>query len=256
MKYNCNFILITLAFVHVPSVMTTRYARSVFITNEHIKRAFVTKGAELETAIENIILGDATIEKIDLMLAIPESAFIFHLPKLIEKAEKEAAKSVISHFTYLPVPILDRDEESIAIAHQEALQSVLLHFTNISVPELDPKKVIRNDTLLMLGRDRRIIIGEVTKTLLLSTISREAPKFLNLTVICRLIGLVRSIKFPVNFIRTAIVDSDGIFCILTSFDDTIYKYKRFRGTVVMERQIDSIRMGLEPLKEQIKTWYQ
>ncbi|XP_050426169.1 uncharacterized protein LOC126836638 isoform X2 [Adelges cooleyi] len=237
MKYNCNFILITLAFVHVPSVMTTRYARSVFITNEHIKRAFVTK-------------------KIDLMLAIPESAFIFHLPKLIEKAEKEAAKSVISHFTYLPVPILDRDEESIAIAHQEALQSVLLHFTNISVPELDPKKVIRNDTLLMLGRDRRIIIGEVTKTLLLSTISREAPKFLNLTVICRLIGLVRSIKFPVNFIRTAIVDSDGIFCILTSFDDTIYKYKRFRGTVVMERQIDSIRMGLEPLKEQIKTWYQ
>ncbi|XP_050435370.1 uncharacterized protein LOC126842403 isoform X3 [Adelges cooleyi] len=228
MKLLC--ILITLAFVNVSPIMTSHYANSVYITNKYIKEAFDTNPAGLETAISNIINRDKSIVTVNLMWAIPETAKIF-------KIETHGDPFIIN----LP--------ESIAIADQLAVQKAIYQATKITVPQLGENENFENDSLNTFGEQRRLITGKVTKNALIAAIAKGRPKFANFTEICRLMGLLRSIKFPDDYIRNVDVDHSGNCCTLTSLDGS-FKYKRDAGYIFLCD--DNF---FEDIMYHIRSWY-
>ncbi|XP_050426454.1 uncharacterized protein LOC126836842 [Adelges cooleyi] len=235
MKVYCNLILITLAIVHVPSVMTVNYANSVLLTNKHIEEAYRINPAGLKTAIQNIINGDATMEKINMMWAIPDAAYLFYLPKVTGNAEYKAAKEELLRFKNGHLLRLGHYDEINAVAEQEAVRKEIINVTNIPVPEFDQTKYISNDLLPQLGEERRSIIAEVGKTLLLAELEKfnEKPESVDFTYMCRLIGLLRSTKSPYAFTKDVWVPSKYV-CMLLSFDGIRYRYKEAFGKIVVE----------------------
>ncbi|XP_050435377.1 uncharacterized protein LOC126842405 [Adelges cooleyi] len=208
-------ILITVAFVYVSPIMTGEYANSVCSTTNHIREAYCTNRDGLETAILNLINGNKTFGTLNLMLAIPDKAnFRF----TIQHDE--------SFIINLP--------ENIAIADQKAVQEAIFQVTNIRVPDLGHHENYDNDrsTLFWLGEDRRRIMGYVTKIVLINAINKGIPEFTNLNEICILIGLLRSMRFPDSYIKTARVDQDDYVCILTSLNGRFH-YKPYNGSILL-----------------------
>ncbi|XP_050435371.1 uncharacterized protein LOC126842403 isoform X4 [Adelges cooleyi] len=190
MKLLC--ILITLAFVNVSPIMTYKY----------IKEAFDKDPAGLQTAISSIINGYKSILTCNLMLAIPETANIFNI-------ETHSDPFIVN----LP--------EKIAIDDQLAVQEAIYQATKITVPKLSENENFENDSLNTFGEQRRLITGKVTKNALIAAIDKGRPRrFTNLNEICRLMGALRSIKFPDQHIRNINVDESANFCILTSQNDS------------------------------------
>ncbi|XP_050425854.1 uncharacterized protein LOC126836456 isoform X3 [Adelges cooleyi] len=140
-------------------------------------------------------------------------------------------------------------KKHIDVAEQETVEQKSL---NIHVV-LGPNEGI--GSLPELGADRRLITAKATKSLLLAAIHkvRKVPKSLNLYTMCRLTGLIRSIKFPDEFIKTA--DVINGLCILTSSAGYEYVYKRSLSFIVMEVPLGGREKGLVLLEEQIKTWF-
>ncbi|XP_050435352.1 uncharacterized protein LOC126842397 [Adelges cooleyi] len=213
MKLPC--ILITFAFINISPIMTSNYANSVYITNKYIKEVSDTDPIGVEIAITFLLNGDKTVETISLMLAVPEKAN-FRLR--------------IDHDD----PFIMNLPEQIAIADQVAVQEAISYFTNIPVPQRDPNENFANDMLGTFGEQRRAITGKLTKNLLVDEISFGTPEFPNISKICRLIALVRSIRFPDAYIKTADVDHSEKYCKLTSRNDS-FIYKPLMGNIVAVR---------------------
>ncbi|XP_050435301.1 uncharacterized protein LOC126842385 isoform X1 [Adelges cooleyi] len=254
--YRCNStmklfcIFITLAFVNVSPIMTAGgnwiYGNSVYITNKHIEKAFELDPAGLKTVITNLINGSETIAQINLKLAIPEKAKLFSI-----------IQEDVGGHSFFPLPEYIRvyvyTSERNAIADQEALQKAITKVTNIPVPQLEENQIIPLDSLPQLGINRRLITGKVTKELLLAAIDKGSPEFKNHTELCRLVALLKSIRNPHKYVKTAEVDSTTNKCILKSFDGT-FIYKPFQENYVLERpSFDEI--GLVNVKEQIRNWF-
>ncbi|XP_050435359.1 uncharacterized protein LOC126842400 isoform X2 [Adelges cooleyi] len=231
---NLFCILITLALVNVSPIMTGEYANSVYITNQHIKDAFDRDPAGLEAAVLNIINGDKPMETINLILAIPETANIF----LIDHDE----------------PFIANLPEHIAIADQEKVQEAISQVTRFPKPELGPNENHENDSLLQLGEDRRRITGIATKNVLIAAIDKGRPEFLNLTEICRLFGLLRSIRFPYAVIKRVDVDHSGDYCILNSRTGR-FQYRRHNGIIVEVRPVGVFREVFFDVMPILNDWY-
>ncbi|XP_050435345.1 uncharacterized protein LOC126842394 isoform X2 [Adelges cooleyi] len=232
MKLLC--ILITLAIVNVAPIMTADYANSVYITNKYIKEVFDRDPDALATAIYNIIYGDNTFDVISLMLAIPEKANIFSI---------DHDDSFIMN---LP--------EHIAIADQVAVQEAISQVTTIPVPKLGPNQNFENDSLIQLGEERRSITGKVTKNLLIAAIGKGTPRFRNLTEICRLIGLLRSMQSPDSYIKTAIVDQDNFVCTLTSQNGR-FQYIPDLYYALVRQMVPNVYESIGHVFNDIQNWF-
>ncbi|XP_050435302.1 uncharacterized protein LOC126842385 isoform X2 [Adelges cooleyi] len=202
--------------------------------------------AGLKTVITNLINGSETIAQINLKLAIPEKAKLFSI-----------IQEDVGGHSFFPLPEYIRvyvyTSERNAIADQEALQKAITKVTNIPVPQLEENQIIPLDSLPQLGINRRLITGKVTKELLLAAIDKGSPEFKNHTELCRLVALLKSIRNPHKYVKTAEVDSTTNKCILKSFDGT-FIYKPFQENYVLERpSFDEI--GLVNVKEQIRNWF-
>ncbi|XP_050435362.1 uncharacterized protein LOC126842401 [Adelges cooleyi] len=233
MKLLC--ILIALTFVNVSPIMTAGYANSVYTTTQYIKKANDTNPAGLETALLNIINGDRSIETLNLMLATPEKAIIgFTI---------DHDDSFISN---LP--------EHIAIADQMAVQNMIFQVTNIDVPSLGPNENFGNVLVGILADQRRGIIGKIIKKLLIAAIDKGTPRFPNLNEICRLLAVVRSIRFPDAYIKIAVVDPSENCCKLTS-RNARFRYKPRRGSIEAVRPISPDFNELVNILDEIKFWF-
>ncbi|XP_050435375.1 uncharacterized protein LOC126842403 isoform X8 [Adelges cooleyi] len=118
-------------------------------------------------------------------------------------------------------PFIVNLPEKIAIDDQLAVQEAIYQATKITVPKLSENENFENDSLNTFGEQRRLITGKVTKNALIAAIDKGRPRrFTNLNEICRLMGALRSIKFPDQHIRNINVDESANFCILTSQNDS------------------------------------
>ncbi|XP_050435330.1 uncharacterized protein LOC126842389 isoform X22 [Adelges cooleyi] len=232
MKLLC--ILITLAFVNVVPIMTADYANSVYTTNKYIKEVFDRDPTILKTAISNIIDGDKTFETLNVMLAIPDKANYWFT---IEHDD--------SFINNLP--------EHIAIADQEAVQQAISQVTDIPVPQLGPNENFENDSLAQLGVARRRITGVITKNLLIEAIDDGTPGIPYLTKVCRLLGLLRSMRFPDSYIKSVNVEL-GVHCILTSQNGS-FLYRKLVGFIVEVRPIGPNRTELVDVLSEIDPWF-
>ncbi|XP_050435381.1 uncharacterized protein LOC126842408 [Adelges cooleyi] len=174
------------------------------------------------------------MKTLNLMLVIPEKANIFR----------------INH----DEPFIINLPENVAIADQERVQEAISHATNIPVPQRDPNENIENDSLLLLGDHRRQITGKVATNVLIAALDNGTPEFHNLLEICRLIALVRSIRFPDACIRTAVVDHSENACTLTSRNGR-FQYRPHMGYIVGLRAMSpDVNEFVEVLNE-IVFWF-
>ncbi|XP_050432649.1 uncharacterized protein LOC126840756 isoform X2 [Adelges cooleyi] len=138
-------ILISLILVNALALSIADYVKSVFLTNKHVELAYKKNKSGLKTVIKNIVTGNATMEKISLMLAVPECTR-----------------------AYADVDFL---QEVCSIADQNTLQAEITRVTSLLVPQGYTDEEISGYTLPYLGNSRRKITKELTKSLVFAAIS-------------------------------------------------------------------------------------
>ncbi|XP_050432646.1 uncharacterized protein LOC126840756 isoform X1 [Adelges cooleyi] len=224
-------ILISLILVNALALSIADYVKSVFLTNKHVELAYKKNKSGLKTVIKNIVTGNATMEKISLMLAVPECTR-----------------------AYADVDFL---QEVCSIADQNTLQAEITRVTSLLVPQGYTDEEISGYTLPYLGNSRRKITKELTKSLVFAAISKAEPQFDDFPTMCRLLGLFRCISFPGSFIQFAEVNSKGV-CTLTSRNNILvtmsrYKYRMVNG-IIAEVHVDRDDEVLHLLSAQLNLW--
>ncbi|XP_050441141.1 uncharacterized protein LOC126846067 isoform X2 [Adelges cooleyi] len=186
MKHLC--ILISFAFVNISVAVCGEYIKQMIMTNKHIEQA----GAKLPEIIERIVLyvSKYKIEDLSLMLAVPESEYV-HPTRMLQCQGQM------------------RSEVRRTIGDFEEVQ--------------------RNG-LISLGMARRNITREAVKTLILARIDKNRNRavpmeyFKDSPVMCRFIGLFRSIKYPNAYIIEAKIDETET-CTLKDLNGIVIRYK-------------------------------
>ncbi|XP_050435348.1 uncharacterized protein LOC126842394 isoform X5 [Adelges cooleyi] len=139
-------------------------------------------------------------------------------------------------------------------ADQVAVQEAISQVTTIPVPKLGPNQNFENDSLIQLGEERRSITGKVTKNLLIAAIGKGTPRFRNLTEICRLIGLLRSMQSPDSYIKTAIVDQDNFVCTLTSQNGR-FQYIPDLYYALVRQMVPNVYESIGHVFNDIQNWF-
>ncbi|XP_050437842.1 uncharacterized protein LOC126844037 isoform X3 [Adelges cooleyi] len=152
------------------------------------------------------------------------------------------------------LPVFFCNSEHIAIADQVAVQEAISQVTTIPVPKLGPNQNFENDSLIQLGEERRSITGKVTKNLLIAAIGKGTPRFRNLTEICRLIGLLRSMQSPDSYIKTAIVDQDNFVCTLTSQNGR-FQYIPDLYYALVRQMVPNVYESIGHVFNDIQNWF-
>ncbi|XP_050431551.1 uncharacterized protein LOC126840095 [Adelges cooleyi] len=198
MKLLC-IILISFALVNV-LVALDDYENLVCITNQHM---FNTR-AYLPKVIENIVLyGGYTIVELGLMFAVPE-------------AEDKDVEDYINKQK---------------IEYQVTAQEKIWCLTLTGAPQINAGE-FSNVTLKDLGNRRRVITLEAIQVLIRAVLRGNNRNFDNFYDLCRLIGLLRSIKNPGSFIVLADLDpKDARVCDLVDMNRGVSFYYNIEGNI-------------------------
>ncbi|XP_050424598.1 uncharacterized protein LOC126835815 [Adelges cooleyi] len=238
------FILISFALVgHVLVAKLDDYIQQVLITNDDIKQA----KEFLPTIIKNMVARSDVygMEAMAFMLAVPEKIdCVLQAPKFTYQDSDESENSdsdesvnpdsggkIIMHFEdkleyqkMMQSAISDVTERiGSPTVKLENLASLLGERT-IHPTRTLKNRIIRSFDLTSLGSARRDMTLEAITLL----IRQDDPLFQDLRMMCRLVGVFRSIKYPRTYIHIADLDED--FCIL--IDETFvggHVYKFFNG---------------------------
>ncbi|XP_050439775.1 uncharacterized protein LOC126845222 [Adelges cooleyi] len=203
-------IILSLTLVNVLLAALDDYDKEVIRTNKHIELA----GDQLRTVIRNAIYyKNYSMEEINFMLAVPDFADY---------------------------------NRTLSLWCQIHLQALIRYTTGIKGPDINEADFEDVD-LSVYGNARRDIAREATKTLIQAEISERDPNTLNFPLLCRLIGLWRSIHCPDLCITHAVDDNET--CTLNAKNNIITLiYRSFDGTIW---EMNENNYLIQPLADQL-----
>ncbi|XP_050419855.1 uncharacterized protein LOC126832877 [Adelges cooleyi] len=197
------YILISFAWVNV-SVALDDYLKQVILLNQQMRN---DSKAELARVIQSVVLfGGFSMVELALIFAVPD-----------------AEDDVISNLT---------SEKHIMQPkkfYQEIWQEKIWFYQLPGASDINEAEY-ENATLRDLGNDRRKITMQAIKLLILDIIVGPNTNFESFSVMCVLLGVYRSIKYPDEFIKEADGDDRGT-CSLHDIKDEVTRYYELDGKI-------------------------
>ncbi|XP_050429186.1 uncharacterized protein LOC126838473 isoform X2 [Adelges cooleyi] len=222
MKLLC--ILISFALVgHVFVTQLDEYVKEVLITNDHIKLA----ESSMPTIIKNIVQKANVYGMVPMvyMMAVPEKIYSV---LLIEESDHSDSDEIENPLIEASAENLSEDSIPLE-GMEEKLEFQKMMQTEISAEAHIDAPTVNLENLFSLLEHRR----RHTSLALRHRITRACqndPLFSDFIMMCRLMGVFISIKYPDLYIETAHVN--GVLCTLTNEDfEVTHVYKIIDGAV-------------------------
>ncbi|XP_050427380.1 uncharacterized protein LOC126837506 [Adelges cooleyi] len=213
MRFLC--ILIPFAMVNVMVAVIDEYTRQVIITNKLIERADAED--RMPDIIRNTVVnGKYTMEKISLMLAVPE---------------------------------FEDSSGNLNLGNQLLMRGEIKAIVAIIVPAINEAEY-QDVTLEELGSARRRITTEAIKTVLSAVIRNEKDPYFTkfgLRNLCKLLGLFRSVQHPSSPVVMASFRYD--ICTLGTNNTADIRYRYINDQIW---EIKSNNLLTQPLADQIQ----
>ncbi|XP_050436835.1 uncharacterized protein LOC126843373 isoform X1 [Adelges cooleyi] len=146
------------------------------------------------------------------------------LPEIITNIVRASQKYTmrdISNMLVVPESIADTSGQMLLC--QYYVLSEISHVESSDTSTTKSKDQFKGKTLLELGEKRRDVIGKAVKNVIEGVLAGDNQDFKDSLPMCRLLGFLRSIKFPDNFVVQATV-KDKI-CILEDININVISYK-------------------------------
>ncbi|XP_050428941.1 uncharacterized protein LOC126838473 isoform X1 [Adelges cooleyi] len=243
MKLLC--ILISFALVgHVFVTQLDEYVKEVLITNDHIKLA----ESSMPTIIKNIVQKANVYGMVPMvyMMAVPEKIYSVLLIEESDHSDSDEIENPLieasaENLSEDSIPLEGMEEK---LEFQKMMQTEISAEAHIDAPTVNLENLFsllehrrRHTSLALRHRITRaclICMGiarrEMTLEAIKSLIRQNDPLFSDFIMMCRLMGVFISIKYPDLYIETAHVN--GVLCTLTNEDfEVTHVYKIIDGAV-------------------------
>ncbi|XP_050443648.1 uncharacterized protein LOC126847457 [Adelges cooleyi] len=235
MKLFCFLILFF--FVHVSTNRLTDYKREICITNAQIKLA-----GDMDIKVGDTIAGYGVEKVIKEIVNVEDHVMLRDLDlQLADFALMNIMIAVPEYYAYF----YDLDE---AIHIQRAMQDEISSKLGIAVPEV-PDQNFGELVLTQLGEERRRFTKRALQLLIIDALGKVQE--FSVLVMCRLIALFMSTKFPTSFIKNIKIGKKNT-CFIQD-DISAYKIYRDINGKWWQVNVNDIENKLNSLEGQLVT---